>query len=173
MALSLALAHGPRLLILDEPTSGLDTMVRREFLESMVEFTSDGRTVFLSSHQIHEVERVADIVAIVRHGQVLCCRALDELKQHTTEATITLDDEGAPWEMPGPVLTARRRGRQCQLTVAADEAATRRLLEGLPRVEHFEVRRPALEEIFVAYMHSPAEGHPDAVLDTAHEETRR
>jgi len=64
--LSLALAHQPQLLILDEPTSGLDTLVRREFLESMVDIAAEGRTVLLSSHLIGEVERVADIVAIMR-----------------------------------------------------------------------------------------------------------
>ena len=59
VALALALAHDPELLILDEPTSGLDPLVRREFLESMVARAAAGRTVFLSSHQIAEVERVA------------------------------------------------------------------------------------------------------------------
>ncbi|MDB4637749.1 hypothetical protein OAF24_02505, partial [bacterium] len=49
--------------ILDKPTSGLDAVVRREFLESMVDVAAEGRTVLLASHQIHEVERVADTVA--------------------------------------------------------------------------------------------------------------
>ncbi len=66
VALSLALAHEPELLILDEPTSGLDTLVRREFLEGMVDIAAAGRTVLLSSHQIGEVERVADYIAILR-----------------------------------------------------------------------------------------------------------
>ena len=75
MVLSLALAHQPELLILDEPTSGLDALVRREFLESMVDRAAQGQTVFLSSHQIVEVERVADIVAILRKGKLLAGRA--------------------------------------------------------------------------------------------------
>jgi ABC-type multidrug transport system ATPase subunit len=50
VALSLAMAHRPELLVLDEPTSGLDTMVRREFLESMADIAAEGRTVLLSSH---------------------------------------------------------------------------------------------------------------------------
>ena len=80
VALSLALAHQPQLLILDEPTSGLDTLVRREFLESMVDIAAAGRTVLLSSHQISEVERVADHVAILREGQLLSVDSLDTLK---------------------------------------------------------------------------------------------
>ncbi|MEX0613049.1 MAG: ATP-binding cassette domain-containing protein, partial [Pirellulales bacterium] len=71
VALSLAMAHRPELLLLDEPTSGLDTLVRREFLESMVDIAAEGRTVLLSSHQIGEVERVAEIVAIMHAGRLL------------------------------------------------------------------------------------------------------
>ena len=64
-----ALLHDPEVLILDEPTSGLDPLVRREFLESMVARAAAGRTVFLSSHQIAEIERVADTVAILHQGR--------------------------------------------------------------------------------------------------------
>ena len=69
VSLSLALAADPQLLVLDEPTSGLDAMVRREFLESMVDLASNGRTVLLSSHQIAEVERVASHVALLHQGR--------------------------------------------------------------------------------------------------------
>ena len=65
VSLSLALASDPSLLILDEPTSGLDVLVRRDFLESMVDLAGTGRTVLLSSHQISEVERVASHVALL------------------------------------------------------------------------------------------------------------
>ena len=71
VSLALALAHEPELLVLDEPTSGLDTLVRREFLEGMIDIAAAGRTVLLSSHQIGEVERVADVIAILRYGKLL------------------------------------------------------------------------------------------------------
>ena len=70
VSLSLALASDPRLLILDEPTSGLDVLVRRDFLESMVDLAGAGRTVLLSSHQIGEVERVASHIAIMHRGKI-------------------------------------------------------------------------------------------------------
>ena len=89
------MAHQPELLILDEPTSGLDTMVRREFLESMVDIAAENRTVLLSSHQIGEVERVADIVAIIHAGQLLVVDRLDQMKQTTLQLTITVDDTTA------------------------------------------------------------------------------
>ena len=82
VSLSLAMASGPRACsILDEPTSGLDTLVRREFLESMVDLVAAGRTVLLSSHQIGEVERVASHIAILHRGKLPCWpRPLDDLK---------------------------------------------------------------------------------------------
>jgi ABC-2 type transport system ATP-binding protein len=158
VALSLAMAHRPELLILDEPTSGLDTMVRREFLESMVDIAAEGRTVLLSSHQINEVERVADIVAIVRRGRVLLVEPLDELKASMQELTITVADGlVGPPIVPGEVLRERRRARQWQLVVRGlDEADFERLRldESIVDVEH---RTPALEEIFLAYMQGGVE----------------
>jgi ABC-2 type transport system ATP-binding protein len=71
LALAIALAHRPRLLILDEPTSGLDPVARREFLEIIRrQSRAHGRTTFFSSHLIDEVERVADRVGIIHHGQL-------------------------------------------------------------------------------------------------------
>ena len=81
--------------MLDEPTSGLDTMVRRVFLESMVDIAAEGRTVLLSSHQIGEVERVADIVAIVHAGRLVAVERLDQLKQSTRQLTVTVSDANA------------------------------------------------------------------------------
>ena len=113
VALSLAMAHQPELLILDEPTSGLDTMVRREFLESMVDIAAEGRTVLLSSHQIGEVERVADIVAIVHAGRLLVVERLDELKRTTRQLTITVSESTASLPpIDGETIYQRRRGRQ-------------------------------------------------------------
>ena len=118
VALSLALAHEPELLILDEPTSGLDALVRREFLESMVDRAAQGQTVFLSSHQIGEVERVADIVAILRKGKLLLVEPLDELKAQVRRLTVTLKD-GVTTLPPfgGEVLSQRWKPRQWQSVV--------------------------------------------------------
>jgi ABC-2 type transport system ATP-binding protein len=105
VSLSLALAHSPELLILDEPTSGLDPLVRREFLESMVDVASAGRTVLLSSHQVNEVERVADVVVILIEGKVHCMERLDDLKRDTHELVFTLPEVRTPLpEIPATVL---------------------------------------------------------------------
>ena len=164
VALSLAMAHQPELLILDEPTSGLDTMVRREFLESMVDLAAEGRTVFLSSHQIGEVERVADYVAIVHGGHLLAVERLDEMKQSTRELTVTVSDPNAPLvPIPGNVIHGRRRGRQWDVLVRSLDATDLERLQFAQGVVAVESRTPSLEEIFVAYMaQSPTAPHPQS-----------
>lgn len=157
VALALAMAHDPDLLILDEPTSGLDTLVRRQFLESMVDRAAAGKTVFLSSHQIGEVERVADIVAILHDGKLVLVEPLDVLKSQICELTVTL--QGDSLDLPpvaGEVLSQHRKARQWQLLVRglADDQLV--ALENHPTVQSVEARTPSLEEIFVAYMQREA-----------------
>lgn len=164
VSLSLAMAHDPELLVLDEPTSGLDTMVRREFLESMVDRAAAGKTVLLSSHQIGEVERVADTVAIIRRGELMLLERLDQLKDRTRELTLTLADDAAELpELPLGVLSQRRRQRQWQVLVQDATEEDLAALRGHPAVRAIEVRPPSLEEIFVAYMQTgPQRGEADA-----------
>lgn len=153
VALALALAHDPELLVLDEPTSGLDALVRREFLESMVDRAAGGKSVLLSSHQIAEVERVADYVAILREGHLLVVERVDELKNQIDELTLTLADQVMPkLELSGEVLALREHARQWQLLVRGLSDADRASIEGHPAITVVEHRRPNLEEIFIAYM---------------------
>ncbi|MHC4401718.1 MAG: ABC transporter ATP-binding protein [Planctomycetota bacterium] len=152
VSLALAMAHDPELLVLDEPTSGLDALVRREFLESMVDRAATGKTVFLSSHQIVEVERVADIVAILREGKLLLVEQLDELKRRIRQVTLTLDEAAAPPEVPGEVLSRRLKSRQWQAIVGGVDEEQLAGLSGHAAVRGVEIRSASLEEIFIAYM---------------------
>ena len=154
VGLALAMAHQPELLILDEPTSGLDTLVRRKFLECMVDVAAEGRTVLLSSHQIPEVERVADWVAIVNEGRVMVCERLDELKQQLERWVISFDgDEKQVPEFVGEILTHEGQGaRRQQLVVRNPDANALWQLRDHPAIAEVEVHTPSLEEIFVAYM---------------------
>jgi len=154
VALALAMAHHPQLLILDEPTSGLDTMVRRKFLESMVDVAASGRTVLLSSHQIPEVERVADHVAIVNEGRILVCQPLEQLKQQTERWIVTF--ESATSRLPviaGEILLHEGVGtRRQQFTVRNPGNDDIWKLRDDPAITEVEVHTPSLEEIFVAFM---------------------
>jgi ABC-2 type transport system ATP-binding protein len=74
-----AFAHRPELLILDEPTSGLDPLLQHELLSLVEERVGDGATVFLSSHVLPEVERVADRIGILREGKLVQVGAIDDV----------------------------------------------------------------------------------------------
>jgi len=173
VSLSLALANDPELLVLDEPTSGLDTLVRREFLESMVDRAATGRTVFLSSHQITEVERVADIVAIMHGGRLIVVERLEKLKAEVQELTITLADASAePPLVSGELLRQRRRSRQWQILVRRADEASLQTLQGDPVVSSVESRTPSLEEIFVGYLKQGEGAAAETRRDENHVESR-
>lgn len=75
-----AFMNKPEVLIMDEPSSGLDPLVQREFQALMREVISNGSTVFLSSHTLSEVQRVADRVGIIRHGKLIALEAVASLR---------------------------------------------------------------------------------------------
>jgi len=157
VSLALSMAHEPELLIMDEPTSGLDTLVRRKFLESMVDVAAEGRTVLLSSHQIPEVERIADFVAIVNNGQVLVCDRLDQLKQRIERWVVSFDSDNLT--MPafaGQVIThegANRKRQQLMIRDPGPDSLWQ--LRDHPGIVEVEVHTPSLEEIFIAFLSSP------------------
>jgi ABC-2 type transport system ATP-binding protein len=101
LALLLALAHRPRLLLLDEPASGLDPVVRREVLASLVDaIHGEGRTVLLSSHLMEDVERLADRVAFLSGGRIVLEGEAEEVRSRGRNLESVFLDllgrEGAP-----------------------------------------------------------------------------
>ena len=88
-----AFMNKPDVLIMDEPSSGLDPLVQREFQTMMREVASDGRTVFLSSHTLSEVQRVADRVGIIRHGQLIAVEGVAELRSKAIRTINLFFDE--------------------------------------------------------------------------------
>ena len=127
LALALALGHEPRLLILDEPASGLDVVVRRDFLESIIGLIQEeGRTVFLSSHLVHEVERVADRVAIIEAGRLRMEGTVDELKQSAKRVVVHLAEDAGELTGISGLREVRGEGAQRLLTVVGYGAETSR-----------------------------------------------
>lgn len=157
VALSLALAMDPELLILDEPTSGLDPLVRRSFLESMIDRAAMGKTVLLSSHQIQEVERVADHVAIIRDGQVQISAPLETLKTEITQVTLTLRDILLPTPDMADlhVYQTLQNGRQVRMTLRGwSPEWTTRVSED-PNIVDVQIHRPSLEDLYIAFGTEP------------------
>ena len=111
MGLLAALAYRPPLLLLDEPSSGLDPSARRDIVGAIVRTVADeGRTVIFSSHLLEEVERVADIVAMVHEGQCVFQGPLDEVKQRHRKFTLRLPETLASLpDLLGCIARGRRR----------------------------------------------------------------
>jgi ABC-2 type transport system ATP-binding protein len=153
-----AFMHEPEVLILDEPTSGLDPLVQREFLELVRDTREQGRTVFLSSHILYEVEAVADAVAIVRAGRLVVVESVDKLKAQALRR-IDLTFDGPPPVTQLRTVAAVRNLRVAGKVVHLDvEGSTADLIQvAAPyRVQQIVTHEPDLEEIFLAYYEQEA-----------------
>jgi len=155
LALTLALARHPRLLVLDEPTASLDPVARHDFMATVVTaMTDDGISVILSSHVLAELERVADYLVLLTRGAVRVNGAVDDLlAEHllvTGPATATPD---ARWH----VLEASEAGAQQLLLVHVDGP-------DMPLPPAWEGRPVGVEELALAYLReTPAYTRPVAV----------
>lgn len=116
VALLLALARRPALLILDEPTEGLDPVSIEELLQTLSGLPGDGTSVFFSSHQISEVERIADRVCIIDRGRLAVDLSLDEIRQDHRRITLGFSSQPAEhlFDLP-EVQCIETSGRQMVL----------------------------------------------------------
>ena len=129
LTLLLALCRRAELLILDEPTSGLDPAVTEELMQTLVSHVaSEAMTVFFSSHQISEVDQIADAITIIDRGRAVVSGSLDDLRQQYRRIQLVFDNDApdAAFSSPGVVRT-RRSGRI--LTVLSSAGAERILDE--------------------------------------------
>ena len=158
LALTLALGHGPRLLILDEPASGLDVVVRRDFLESIIGLIQEeGRTVFLSSHLVHEVERVADRVAIIEKGRLVAEGAVDEVKGSVKRVVVRMPDGADELRDIEGLRQVQGEGPRLLLTVVGYGVAQAARIQA--QGGHIEdVMDVGLEEAFVAHVRPESGG---------------
>jgi ABC-2 type transport system ATP-binding protein len=113
LALLLALCRGAELLVLDEPTSGLDPASAEEVLQALVtQAATDGVTILFSTHQIAEVEQIADHVAIVDRGRTVVAGDLDDVRATFCRVRMVFDGAAPPARFHAPgALEVRREGR--------------------------------------------------------------
>ena len=125
LALMLAFCRGAELLILDEPTSGLDPAMIEDVLQSIVRHVSrEELTVFFSSHQIAEVEQIADHVTVIDRGRTAFGGPLDELRDTYCRVQLVFDGEAPqPAFRANGVVRVTRQGRVLSLLVAGDRDA--------------------------------------------------
>jgi ABC-2 type transport system ATP-binding protein len=155
-----AFAHKPDLLILDEPTIGLDPLVQQEFYRLIDEVKAEGRTVFLSSHILHEVERVCDRVGIIREGHLVAVEEVAALKRRRLrqmELTFAWPVPATAFDLPG-VRDVMQVGDSLRFLV---EEAPGRLDGVIKRAAQFPIvdlslEQPTLEDIFLTYYRKAA-----------------
>jgi ABC-2 type transport system ATP-binding protein len=155
VALVAAFATRAPLLVLDEPTSGLDPLMEREFRRCIREATGRGQTVFLSSHQLAEVEAVCTRVGILRAGRLVEVAGLEELRRlRRSEVTVDLASPAPGLErladLPGVADVRWTSPLQVTLALTGPPGAVLRAL-GEADVLRLDVREPTLEEIFLDY----------------------
>jgi ABC-2 type transport system ATP-binding protein len=153
-----AFMNRPDVLIMDEPSSGLDPLVQREFHAMMREVAAEGRTVFLSSHTLSEVQRVADRVGILRHGRLIALESVAEMRSKAIRQVV--------FEFGSPVDPAVFDGVPGVRSVEATERRTVLSFDGkmaalLKIAEQHDVldvttEEADLEEIFLTYYRDEA-----------------
>jgi ABC-2 type transport system ATP-binding protein len=149
-----ALFHEPELLILDEPTGGLDPLMQEEFHKLVAEERVRGTTVLLSSHDLDEVERLCDRVAIIRDGRLVAVEHVAELTQrrfrHVSVEFAQPVDTRELRELPG-VRDVEADG--CRAHFGVDAGALDAVVKALARhaIVDLELAHPSLEEIFLTY----------------------
>lgn len=152
LAIIQATMHDPRLLLLDEPTSGLDPLMQQEFYRLVEEFKSRGRTVFLSSHILPEVERVCDRVGIVKDGQLVTIERIDALTTKKVRyVDVFFDGPVSPDEFRLPGITAVEQvDNHLRLTVKGDiDPLIKKFAQH--KVKDFISTHAGLEEIFLEF----------------------
>jgi len=149
-----AFMHQPRLLILDEPTSGLDPLNQQEFYKMVAEVRAEGRTVFLSSHILPEVEHTCDRVAIIREGRLIKVdhvSSLKEIHQYDVEITFAGLAEASWFKVAGVANVAEAADEHTlQLSVQGD---LREIIHiaSQHNATNITTHEPTLEEVFLRF----------------------
>jgi ABC-2 type transport system ATP-binding protein len=152
VALIAAFATRAPLLVLDEPTSGLDPLMEREFRIAVGQARDRGQTVFLSSHQLAEVESVCDRVGILRAGRLVEVATIGQLRGlHRSEVTVAYSGAAPSLSTVAGVDTIEAVGeRRLRFTLSGPPAPALQALAGAD-ITALSVREPSLEEIFLDY----------------------
>ena len=140
------------LLVMDEPTSGLDPLMQREFLALLAEAKADGRTVFLSSHNLQEVERGCDRVAVIREGRVVDISPVQALLgEHWRSVNLVLDAPPRPgfFDLPN-VRVLSEGGRDVHVMVRGDVNPLLRRIAELD-VRDVAITTPDIEDVFLRF----------------------
>ena len=142
----------PMLLILDEPTEGLDPLMQESFYKLLVDVKQRGRTIFMSSHVLSEVERVCDRIALVRKGELVLLSGLEELRKLAARPVRVLfsDDVPAAAGLSAGTEVIETTPRSWNLKIVGPLGPLLRAIATLP-VRDIEVEEAKLEDVILKY----------------------
>ncbi len=162
VGLVLAFMARPELLVLDEPTSGLDPLMRSEFGRLAREVTAEGRTVFWSSHELDEVQRLADRVAIIRQGRLIATETVEHLRASTPQAVrarFARPVDPALFAGIGGASVTSCDGETVELEVTGAIGPVLKVIAGHDPVD-LTCSRASLDELFLSYYRQPSPPEP-------------
>jgi ABC-2 type transport system ATP-binding protein len=157
LALALTLAPDPDLLVLDDPALGLDPVARRSLVESMIYLTRrSDRTIFFSTHQLADMERVADYVAVLDQSVLRACCPLDAFREKVRQVRLSFAATPPPLPAIPGLLQAFRTERDLRVICVHYNGATEQALRALSPVT-LELSPINLEDALISYLGDPGE----------------
>jgi len=159
IGLVLGFMHKPELLVLDEPTSGLDPLMQHEFENLLHETTGEGRTVFLSSHQLDEVQRIADRIGIIREGRLVDEDTVEGLRRRAPqkmEARFRHRVDPADLRALAGVTVTGIDGTRVRLDVSGEIGPVLQVIASHDPVD-MTSRQADLDELFLDFYRHPPE----------------
>jgi len=146
------LLHEPDLIVIDEPFSGLDPVSTRLVKQILDEERQAGRSILMSTHQMHQVEALCDRIVLIDEGRTVLYGPVAEVKHTFTGNAVRVEGLGDFNQIPGVMETRRQNGGwHLALEAGTDPQAVFRALAARTgvRVERFELEEPSLDDIFV------------------------
>jgi len=148
-----AVAHGPSLVVLDEPLGGLDPVSAAAIEEAILALRDQGATVILSTHDMDSAERLCGSILMIHRGRKVLDGTLESIKaaHGARSLRVRVADPDRPFRDIHGVEEVREDGRLCEirLSPSADPQEILAALAAAGRVEHFEIGRPSLRDIFI------------------------
>lgn len=158
-----ALVNDPDIILLDEPTDGVDPVGRRDIRKIVVDLKDAGKTIFLNSHLLSELEMVCDRVAILVQGQVAQQGTIDELTRDSRRFRVSVRGEAPTWATDTPGATVEKLNGDARIDVSCETAEELQPLLDRLRSEQFVItsvvqHRESLEDLFMRAVHDPTTG---------------
>lgn len=147
-----SIQHNPHILIMDEPTEGLDPLMQKHFYLLLLELNREGKTIFMSSHNLSEVERICEQVAVIRDGELVAVEDVEDLKDrrlYSLGVVFSTEEEASSFQIPQITIVSQEKEKV--LFRWRGEFST--LFSQLSKysIVDFTCEKASLEEIFLTY----------------------